>query len=124
MAFTDIEQNPTYNKSLDFAVRIVRLCNYLQDEKHEYLMSKQLLRCGTSIGANYSEAVGAESNEDFIHKCSISFKESNETKYWLTLLYKTEYLTEMEYKSVISDCQEIRAILAAIIQKCKQKQKS
>ncbi|MBR6201852.1 MAG: four helix bundle protein [Bacteroidaceae bacterium] len=124
MAFTDIEQNPTYNKSLDFAVRIVRLCNYLQDDKHEYLMSKQLLRCGTSIGANYSEAVGAESNEDFIHKCSISLKESNETKYWLTLLYKTGYLTDMEYNSVIGDCQEIRAILAAIIQKCKQKQKS
>ena len=121
MTFTDIEQNPTYNKSLDFAVRIVRLCNYLQDDKHEYLMSKQLLRCGTSIGANYSEAVGAESNDDFIHKCSISLKESNETKYWLTLLYKTGLLTDKEYNSVIGECQEIRAILAAIIQKCKQK---
>lgn len=121
MAFADLELNPTYNRSLDFAVRIVRLYNYLQDEKHEYTMSKQLLRCGTSIGANYSEAVSAESNDDFIHKCSISLKESNETKYWLTLLHRTGFLTDLEYDSIILDCQEIRAIFAAIIQKCKQK---
>ena len=121
MAFADIEHNPTYNRLLDFAVRIVNLCNYLQDEKHEFTMSKQLLRCGTSIGANYSEAVGAESNDDFIHKCSISLKESNEAKYWLTLLNRVGILSEKEYKSIIKDCQEIRAILASIIQKCRQK---
>ena len=120
-SFNDIDLNPTYNKALDFAVRIVRLSKYLQEEKHEYIMSKQLLRSGTSIGANYSEAFGAESTEDFIHKCAIAQKESNETKYWLTLLYRTEVLSDEEYGSIMSDCQSLRAILAAIIQRCKQK---
>ena len=120
MAFSDIENNLTYNKALGFAVRIVQLCKYIQEEKHEYIMSKQLLRSGTSIGANYSEAFGAESTDDFIHKCSIALKESNETKYWLTLMYRTEILNDNEYSSIVSDCQELRAILASIIQKCKQ----
>ncbi len=124
MASAEMDLNLTYNRSLDFAVRIVRLCNYLQEEKRECTMSKQLLRCGTSIGANYSEAIGAESNDDFIHKCSISLKESNETKYWLTLLHRTGFLTDTEYDSIILDCQEIRAILAAIIKRCKQKRTS
>ena len=120
MAFSDIENNLTYNKALDFAVRIVQLCKYIQEEKHEFIMSKQLLRSGTSIGANYSEAFGAESTDDFIHKCSIAQKESNETKYWLTLMHRTEILNDYEYSSIVSDCQELRAILASIIQKCKQ----
>ena len=120
MAFGDMESNPTYNKALDFAVRIVNLYDYLQETKHEHVMSKQLLRSGTSIGANYAEAFGAESNDDFIHKCSVAQKESNETKYWLTLMYRTEILNDNEYSSIVSDCQELRAILASIIQKCKQ----
>ncbi|MCR4835609.1 MAG: four helix bundle protein [Bacteroidaceae bacterium] len=115
-----MENNLTYNKALDFAVRIVQLSKYIQEVKHEYIMSKQLLRSGTSIGANYSEAFGAESTDDFIHKCCIAQKESNETKYWLTLMHRTEILTDKEYSSIISDCQELRAILASIIQKCRQ----
>jgi four helix bundle protein len=121
MAFVDMDMNPTYNKSLAFAIRIVRLCSYLQDEKHEHILSKQLLRAGTSIGANYSEAIGAESNDDFVHKCSISLKEANETKYWLTLLHETDMLSEKEYKSMHTDCQELRAILASIIRSCRCK---
>lgn len=121
MSYCDLDNNPTYNKTLEFSIRIVCLCEYLQKEKQEYIISKQLLRCGTSIGANYSEALGAESNDDFIHKCAIAQKESNEAKYWLTLLHRTGRLSDEEYKSIASDCQELRAILAAIINKCKQK---
>lgn len=121
MAFGDLDSNPTYNKASDFAVRIVNLYDYLQETKHEYVMSKQLLRCGTSIGVNYSEAFGAESNEDFIHKCSIAQKESNETKFWLTLLHRTDLLSDAEFQSINKDCQELRAILASIIRKCKHK---
>ena len=121
MAFGDMESNPTYNKVLDFAVRIVNLFDYLQENKHEFVMSKQLLRSGTSIGANYAEAFGAESNDDFIHKCSIAQKESDETKFWLTLLHRTNRLSDYEFQSINADCQELRAILATIIKKCKNK---
>ncbi|MCR5434680.1 MAG: four helix bundle protein [Bacteroidaceae bacterium] len=116
-----MESNPTYNKALDFAVRIVNLFDYLQENKHEFVMSKQLLRSGTSIGANYAEAFGAESNDDFIQKCSIAQKESDETKFWLTLLHRTNRLSDYEFQSINADCQELRAILATIIKKCKNK---
>ena len=84
-------------------------------------MSKQLLRCGTSIGANVSEALSAESTPDFIHKLSISQKEANETIYWLTLLNKTGYLTKAEYQSISHDCEELRKLLSSIILTLKQK---
>ena len=80
-----------YNKALNYAVRIVNLYKYLNEHKRECIMSKQLLRCGTSIGANISEALSAESTADFIHKLSIAQKEANETGYWLTLLEKQDF---------------------------------
>ena len=110
-----MKESIIYNKALDFAVRIVNLYKLLTNVKKETVMSKQLLRCGTSIGANVSEALSAESTADFIHKLSISQKETNETLYWLSLLTKTEYISEKEYESIIQDCEEIRKMLISII---------
>ena len=118
--YKDMEENPTFIKCLDFAIRMVHLYEYLRDEKKENVMSKQILRSGTSIGANYSEALASESKEDFIHKCSIALKEGNETKYWLMLLLKTHYISDVEYQSLIKDCQEIRKILGSTIKTSKK----
>ena len=90
------------------------------EQKGERIMSKQLLRSGTSIGANVSEALAAESSADFIHKLSVSQKETNEAKYWLTLLNRTDYLTEGQYKSMVCDCEELRKMLISIILTKKQ----
>ena len=109
------------NLSLDFALRIVNLYKYLCDEKSEFVMSKQLLRCGTSIGANVREAEHAESTEDFIHKLKISLKESNETEYWLELFYKAEYITAAQYNSLNNDCKELSKLLISIIKSTKEK---
>ncbi|MDE7402031.1 MAG: four helix bundle protein, partial [Muribaculaceae bacterium] len=97
----------TYLKSKDFAIRIVKLYEYLTSNKQEYTLSKQLLRSGTSIGANLSEAVCGISFKDFTHKVYISLKECAETKYWLELLFKTGYLNESEYSSIDTDCTEL-----------------
>ena len=110
-----MKESIIYNKALDFAVRIVNLYKFLTNVKNETVMSKQLLRCGTSIGANVSEALSAESTADFIHKLSISQKEANETQYWLSLLLKTEYISQVQYESVQQDCEEIRKMLISII---------
>ena len=104
-----------------FAVRIIRLFQYLQNEKKEFVLSKQLLRAGTSIGANVRESVHAQSSEDFIHKLNISLKESYETEYWLELLRETEYLNEQQFLSIISDNKEITATLVKIIKTSKAK---
>ena len=101
-------------KSRQFAVRIVRLYQYLCDEKKEYVLSKQLLRCGTSIGANISESTCAFSQREFLAKMYIAFKECNETLYWLGLLYDTDYLTDQEYESIRADCEELHKKQAAI----------
>lgn len=101
-------------KSKKFAVRIVKLYRYLCANKQEYTISRQLLRCGTSIGANISEGECAISKKDFLSKMYVAFKEANETLYWLELLYKTSYLTTTEYRSVKNDCEEIKKMLAAI----------
>lgn len=84
-------------------------------------MSKQLLRSGTSIGANVSESASAESNADFVHKLAIAQKETEETVYWLTLLHRTEYLSESQYESILLDCRALKKILASIILSAKQK---
>lgn len=89
-------ENAVEAKSFDFAIRIVKLYQYLTNEKKEFVLSKQLLRSGTSIGANVAEAERAQSQADFYAKMSIALKEANETDYWLRLLYKTDYLTENE----------------------------
>ena len=102
-----------FQKSKKFAVRIVRLYMYLHDEKRESIMSKQLLRCGTSIGANLAEAEYAASKNDFQSKAYIALKETSETLYWLELLYNTGYLNARQYSSMYRDAEEVRRILSA-----------
>ena len=113
-------QNIIKNKSFKFAVRIVNFYKILIDRK-EYVMSKQLLRSGTSIGANIREAQNAQSDADFIHKLSISQKETDETLYWLELLKETEYISEIEFNSLSKDCTELLKILRSIIITSKKK---
>ncbi len=108
------------NLSMDFALRIVKLYKYLCNEKTEYVMSKQLLRSGTSIGANIAESEHAQSTADFISKLYIALKEANESKYWLTLLAKAEYLTETEYESMMTDLRIIIGTLVNTIKKTKE----
>ena len=107
-------------KSFDFAVRIVKLYKYLSENKKEYVLSKQLLRSGTSIGANVSEAQRGQTKPDFYSKIAISLKEANETQYWIRLLHATGYLNDSEYSSLNSDIDQIIAILVAI---CNSKDK-
>ena len=107
-------------KSFLFAVRTVKLCRYIQAEHKEYVLTKQLMKCGTSIGANVSEAQQAQSRPDFISKLNIALKEAYETNYWLRLLYATELLTEKEFQSIFSDCQELERLLIAIIKTSKE----
>ena len=96
-----MNENIVVEKSLDFAVRIVNLNKYLHKQHGEYVMSKQLLRCGTSIGANVAEAQRAQSTADFTSKMKIALKEANETQYWLKLLCQTRYITEQEFEEMI-----------------------
>lgn len=100
-------------KSERFAIRIIRLYQYLKDEQHEYVLSKQILRSGTSIGANLEEARYAVSRNDFYAKLYISLKECAETLYWLRLLKATDYLTNKMFNSLYADCEEIRKMLLA-----------
>ena len=106
--------NPAVDKSFEFAVRIVNVYKYLVAEHKEYVMSKQLLRCGTSIGANVSEAQRGQSKADFAAKMNIALKEANETQYWIKLLYRTDYLSESQYESLNKDIREVLGILTAI----------
>ena len=101
-------------KSKAFAIRIIRLYRYLIETKKEYVLSKQLLRSGTSIGANICEALCGVSKKDFLSKMHISFKECMETQYWLDLLAETDYLSKNEYDSISSDCEELRKLLSSI----------
>lgn len=107
-------------KSYNFALEIIKLYKYLINEKREYVLSKQLLRSGTSIGANIEEAYYAQSKKDFISKMSISLKESAETKYWLKLLRDSETLDEEHINNLIFDCEEIIKILTTIINTAKR----
>ena len=109
-----MQDSITFDKSFDFAIRIVKLYQFLTTTKSEYVMSKQLLRCGTSIGANISEAQYAQSRADFLSKMKVALKEANETSYWLRLLYRTEYLSENQFQSLFSDIEEILRLLTAI----------
>ena len=110
-------------KSKRFAIRIVNLYRFLCEEKNEYVMSKQLLRSGTSVGANISEAQQAQSQMDFLSKMSIALKECYESDYWLRLLHRTEYLTKEEYNSIITDCRSITKLLVSIIKTTKENNK-
>ena len=109
-----------YSKCIDFSVRIIRLYKYLIEDKHEYVMSKQLLRSGTSIGANLAEAQYAVSKKDFLSKTYISLKETSETMYWLEVLLRTEYLSEIEFQSINKDCEELKRLFMSITKNVKQ----
>lgn len=107
-------------KSYAFALRIIRLYQFMADERREYVLSKQVLRSGTSIGANIEESVHAQSKVDFVHKLSIGQKEANETNYWLRLLKDAGYIEEKLAESFLSDCDEIQRLLAASIKTAKR----
>ena len=109
-------------KSYSFALRIVKLCRHLTEDKREYVLSKQVLRSGTSIGANVAEATQAQSKADFIHKLSIAHKESFETEYWLSLLRDSDYLNDLKSKSLIEDCCELQKMLSSSIKTAKANQ--
>ena len=114
------EQNVVKDKSFDFSVRIINLYKHLTGNKQEYVLSKQLLRSGTSIGANICEAEQAQSTADFLSKINISLKESCESDYWIRLLHRTDYINEQEYNSIIADCKELTKLLTSIIKSIKQ----
>ena len=118
-----MSKNIIEDKSFQFAVRIVNLYKYLTADKKEYVMSKQLLKCGTSIGANVAEAERGQSKADFYAKLSIALKEVHETYYWLRLLKATEYLSNEEFVSMEKDIKESIALLMAICKKTQQNQK-
>lgn len=113
-------ENAVEIKSFRFAVRIVKLSKHLQGVKKEYTLSKQLLRSGTSIGANVAEAQQAQSRLDFISKLNIALKEAVETNYWLRLLKATDYLSQTEFNSIFADCRELEKILTSIIKTTKE----
>jgi four helix bundle protein len=117
-----MRENVIRTKSFHFAVRMVRLSQYLQNEKQEYLMSKQALRSGTSVGAMIREAEHSESTADFIQKLSIAQKEINETIYWLELLRATDFIKSEEYSSLNSDAEEIIKLLTKILNTTKSRQ--
>ena len=107
-------------KSREFAIRIVGCYKFLVEQRNEYVMSKQLLRCGTSIGANTRESKNAQSRMDFLNKLNIALKEADETEYWLDLLHATNYLDDTLYESINSDCAELIKLLTSIIKKLKE----
>ena len=115
-----MSDNILVNKSFKFAVRIINLYKYLCDNKKEFILSKQLLRSGTSIGANINESQEAQSKNNFVSKLSISLKEARESKYWIELLKETDYLTNQEASSIIEDLVEILKLLTSIIKSTKQ----
>ncbi|MCR5159291.1 MAG: four helix bundle protein [Prevotella sp.] len=106
-------------ESKAFAIRIIKLYKYLKENKQVYVLSKQVLRSGTSIGANVRESVNAQSRMDFINKLNIALKEANETEYWLELLHESDYLNEDEFTSIYNDCGKIAATLTKIIKTTK-----
>lgn len=114
------DDNVILKRSYAFAVRIVKMCQYLVKTKKEFVLSKQVLRSGTSIGANVEESVGAQSRADFLSKISVAFKEARETAYWLRLLKDTDYLTESEFESMHEEAEEICRILASIQRSTKE----
>lgn len=119
-----MEKSVLKNKSYEFAIRIVKLSKFLQNEQKEYILSKQILRSGTAIGALLREAEFAQSTADFIHKMHISLKEANETEYWLCILKDTDYLESKLFESLHSDIKELIAMLVSSIKTLKSKTKN
>ena len=113
-------ENNVYEISRAFAIRVVNLYKYLSDNKNEYVMSKQMYRSGTSIGANVFEGKNAQTRPDFTTKMNIALKEATETAYWLDLLHETDYINDVEYESISNDCNKIIAILTKIVKATKK----
>ncbi|MCF7955864.1 MAG: four helix bundle protein [Phycisphaerae bacterium] len=109
-----MKENIVQVKSYRFALRIVKLYLYLKQEKKEYEIAKQVLRCGTSIGANIEEAIGGQSEKDFLAKIAIAYKECRETNYWIRLLCDSGFICENEKKSLIDDSNELLKIISSI----------
>ena len=110
-----LNKNIVKEKSFDFAIRIVKLYKYLMEEKKEFVLSKQILRSGTSVGANINEAQQAQSKKDFLMKMNIALKECTETKYWIELLSATDYINQEQKDSIIKDCIELEKLLTSIV---------
>lgn len=114
-------ENILADKTVDFAVRIVKFYKYLCEEKKEYVLSKQILRSGTSIGANVRESKNAQSKTDFISKLNIALKEADETEYWLEVMVKSDLIKENQVEKLVSDLKEIIAILVSSLKTMKSK---
>ena len=113
-------ENKAYDLSKAFALRCIKLYRFLTEQKHEYVLSKQILKSGTSIGANVSEAAMAQSKADFIAKMHIALKECNETKYWLELLYESGFIEKRAFCSIYSDCRSVLYLLISILKSSKE----
>lgn len=116
-----MKNNIVQEKSYQFAIRIVKLYKYLCNEKKEFVLSKQLLRSGTSIGANIEEAIGGQSEKDFFAKLTIAYKETRETHYWIRLITDTEYITKEQSEHILSDTEELLKIIGSIQKTMKSK---
>ena len=114
------QESPIEQRSYQFALRIIKAYKFLTKQKDEYVMSKQMLRSGTSVGALMREAKFAQSRADFVNKASIALKEANETLYWIELLYESEYIDDKTFKSIHQEADEITAILASIVKTTKE----
>ena len=112
--------NVILNKSKAFAVKTLKLCKHLQTEHKEYVLTKQLLRSGTSIGANVRESSRAQSRADFFAKMYVAYKEADESAYWIELLHECDYIDDLMFKSIYDDCQEIVSILSSITKNQKE----
>jgi four helix bundle protein len=118
----DRVENNVYEITSEFAIRIVKLYKYLTEEKHEYIMSKQLFRSGTSIGANTFEGKNAQSRADFCNKMNIALKEATESGFWIDLLHKTDYLDDVLFESFYKDWNRIMGVLTKIVKATKNEQ--
>lgn len=123
MKRSGVMKSIVYEKAFDFAVRIVNLYKYLTNDRKEYVISKQVLRSGTSIGANIKEALQGQSKKDYLSKMNIALKEASETEYWLELLIATNYIDKNYSSSILQDCVEINKMLIAIVKTTKKQLK-
>ncbi len=120
MTMSKTKDNVIVTKTKHFALRIIKMYKFLCNEKKEFILSKQVVRSGTSIGANVKEGIRGQSRQDFYAKMNIALKESSETEYWLELLHESDYLSDEQFTSIYNDCQEIIRILMSITKKQKQ----
>jgi len=118
---SQLPKGPLWEKSFAFALRVVKLVRHLQQEKREYVLSKQVLRSGTAIGALVREAEHAQSKADFINKMSIALKEANETDYWIDLLHQSDIITQESHESIHPDIQELIKLLVSIVKTSKSR---